>query len=68
MRLMLQRLQDVYLKLNPNNCCFGAKSLTFLGHVVNVNGSYLDLKKVVVVEGYPILKFVTNVRAFLRLT
>jgi len=35
---------------------------------VSVEGSYHDPKKVVVVEGFLIPKFVTNVRAFLRLT
>jgi len=33
---------------------------------VSVEGSYHDPKKVVVVEGFLIPKFVTNVRAFLR--
>jgi hypothetical protein len=39
-----------------------------LGHVVNVEASHPNPKKIVVVKIFPILKFVTNVRAFLRLT
>jgi len=64
---VLQRLQDVHLKLNLSKCYFGTKSLTFLGHVVSVEGSYPNPKKVAIVEGFPIFKFVTNVRALLGL-
>ncbi len=56
------------MKLNLTKCCFGTQSITFLGHVVSVEGYHLDPKKIVVVENFPIPKFVTNVRAFLGLT
>jgi hypothetical protein len=36
--------------------------------VVSIEGSYLDPKKIVVVENFPILRTVTNVRVFLGLT
>ncbi len=29
------KLSEVNLKLNPNKCCFVAKSITFLGHVTS---------------------------------
>lgn len=35
---------------------------------MSVEGSYLDPKKVIVMEGFSIPKFVTNVKAFLGLT
>ncbi len=35
---VLCKLREVNLKLNPNKCCFAAKSITFLGHVVSKEG------------------------------
>jgi putative transposase len=34
-RLVLQKIKGVNLKLNPSKCCFGSKSITFLGHIVD---------------------------------
>jgi hypothetical protein len=62
---VLQRLREVHLKLNPSKCCFGAQSITFLVHVVSIEGSHLNPKKIAMIKKIPILKFVTNVRAFL---
>jgi hypothetical protein len=65
--MVFQHLREVYLKLNPSKCCFGVQNITFLGHVVNVEGFHLDPKKIVVVKTFPIPKTITNVRAFLGL-
>jgi len=35
---MLCKLREVNLKLNPSKCCFAAKTITFLGHVVSKEG------------------------------
>jgi hypothetical protein len=35
LRLVFEGLKSINLKLNPYKCCFGAKEITFLGHVVN---------------------------------
>lgn len=59
------RLRDVHLKLNPSKCCFGTQSITFLGHLVSVERSHPNLKKIVVVENFPIPKSITNVSTFL---
>jgi hypothetical protein len=64
-RMVLQRLKEVHLKLKPNKSCFGVQSITFLGHVVNAEGSHFDPKKIAAMENFPIRKLVTNVRAFL---
>jgi hypothetical protein len=61
---VLQRLRKVHLKLNPNKCCFGVQTITFLGHLVSVKGSHLDLKKIDAMENFPIPKSVTNVKLF----
>jgi hypothetical protein len=39
----------------------------FLGHVVNVEGSYLDPKKIAIVENFPVPRTITSVKIFLGL-
>ncbi len=60
-------LREVHLKLNLSKCCFGVHNITFLGHVVSVEGFYFDFKKIADVENFLIPKMVINVRAFLGL-
>jgi hypothetical protein len=35
LRMVFDKLKLVNLKLNPEKCCFGAKEITFMGHVIN---------------------------------
>jgi len=65
--MVLHCLREIHLNLNPSKCCFGVQNSTFLGHVVSVEGSYPDPKKIVNVQNFPIPKTITNVRAFLGL-
>jgi hypothetical protein len=65
---VLYKLREVNLKLNPSNCCFAAKSITFLGHVVSIEGIQLDPGKVEAVLRFLTPKNVTGVRSFLGLT
>jgi hypothetical protein len=65
---MLCKLREVNLKLNPSKCCFAAKTITFLGHVVNKEGIRPDLGKIEAVLHFPTPKNVTSVRSFLGLT
>jgi hypothetical protein len=65
---IFSKLREVNLKLNPSKCCFAARSITFLGHVVSHEGTKLDLGKIDVVVHFPMPKIVTNVRSFLGLT
>jgi hypothetical protein len=62
------KLREVNLKLNPSKCCFVAKSITFLGHVVSNEGTKPDLGKIDVVVHFPEPKTITNIRSFLGLT
>jgi hypothetical protein len=62
------KLREVNLKLNPNKCCFAAKNITFLGHVVSKEGTKQDPSKIEAVLHFPQPKTVTNVRSFLGLT
>jgi len=65
--VVLSRLREVNLKLNPSKCCFVAGSVVFLGHVVNKEGTKPDPGKVEAVRGFPEPTLVTNVRSFLGL-
>jgi hypothetical protein len=52
-RLVLQKLKGVNLKLNPSKCCFGSKSITFLGHIVDSARSQPDPRKITTVQIFP---------------
>jgi len=62
----MYKLREVNLKLNPNKCCFAAKNITFLGHVVS-EGTKPDPGKIEVVLHFLQPKTITNVRSFLGL-
>ncbi len=62
------KLKEMNLKLNPNKCCFVAKSITFLGHVASNEGTKLDPSKINVVMHFPKLRMVSNIMFFLGLT
>jgi hypothetical protein len=62
------KLKKVNLKFNPNKCCFVAKSITFLGHVVSKEGTKLDPSKIEVVLHFSKPKIITNIKSFLGLT
>jgi len=66
-RLVLQKLKKVNLKLNPNKCCFGSKNITFLGHIVDCAGFQPEPKKIRIVQNFPKPNTATNVKAFLGL-
>ncbi len=65
---VLCKLREVNLKLNPSKCCFVAKTITFLGHVVSKEGIRPDPGKIEAVLHFPTPKNVTSVRSFLGLT
>jgi hypothetical protein len=65
---VLYKLREVNLKLNPNKCCFVAKNITFLGHVVSKKGTKPNPRKIEAILHFPTLKTVTNVKSFLGLT
>jgi hypothetical protein len=62
------KLREVNVKLNPSKCCFAARSITFLSHVVSYEGTKADLGKIDAVIHFPVPKIVTDVRSFLGLT
>jgi len=68
LNVVLCKLREVNLKPNPNKCCFVAKSITFLGHVVSKEGTRPDPGKIETVLHFSTPKTVTSVRSFLGLT
>jgi hypothetical protein len=62
------KLREVNLKLNPGKCCFGARSIAFLGHVVSHEGTRPDPSKIDAVTQFPVPRTVSDVRSFLGLT
>jgi hypothetical protein len=68
LEVVLAKLREVKLKLNPGKCCFAARSIVFLGHVVSHEGTRPDPSKVDAVVHFPVPKTVTDVRSFLGLT
>jgi hypothetical protein len=65
---MLCKLKEMNLKLNPSKCCFAAKTITFLGHMVSQEGIQPDPGKIEALLHFPTPKNVTSVRSFLGLT
>jgi hypothetical protein len=65
---MFCKLREVNLKLNPSKCCFAAKAITFLGHMVSQEGIQPDPGKIAAVLHFPTPKNVTSIRSFLGLT
>jgi hypothetical protein len=51
--VVFSKLTEVNLKLNLNKCCFVAKSITFLGHVVSKDGTKLDPSKIEAILHFP---------------
>ncbi len=68
MDVVLSKFREVNLKLNPSKCCFVAKTIIFLGHVVSKEGIQPDLGKIEAMLHFPTPKNVTSFRSFLSLT
>jgi hypothetical protein len=68
LEVVLSKLKEVNLKLNPGKCCFAAESIVFLGYVVSKEGTKPDPKKIDAVLHFPEPTTVTSVRSFLGLT
>jgi len=70
----LEHLKNVFtllgnagLKINLEKCDFFKRKLSFLGHVITINGIAPDPSKIEKVQHYPIPQNKTKVRSFLGL-
>lgn len=53
LKKVIQRLTEVNLKINPDKCHFGQKSVYLLGFCVNENGISIDTRKVANIHDWP---------------
>ena len=67
LRMVLERLRAVGVRLNPEKCEFAKERVNFLGHVVSASGISTDPSKVSAVMDWPTPKTVKEVRSFLGL-
>jgi len=66
--MVFQRLRTAGLKLKPEKCLLLQKSVSFLGHVVSVQGiATTDPSKIKLVAEWPTPRSLRDVRAFLGL-
>jgi len=64
---LLQRLQEVNLKLKPSKCSLMQKRVVFLGHVVSGDEIATDPEKIKLVEEWPTPTNLKQLRGFLGL-
>jgi hypothetical protein len=64
---VFDRLQGANLKVKAKKCCLFAKKVTYLGHVVSVEGIATDPTKIAIVKEWPVPANVTELRSFLGL-
>jgi hypothetical protein len=64
---MFFKLMELNLNLNPNKCCFAAKNITFMGHVVSKDDTKLDFGKIEAILHFPESMMITNIKSFLDL-
>jgi hypothetical protein len=67
LQIILQQLHDHQLYAKFNKCAFWLKNVSFMGHVISVEGIAVDPKKVQEVLDWKSLRSVTQIRSFLRL-
>ena len=68
LKLVIQRLQEVGLKLKPEKCKYACKQVEYLGHVISSSGLKPNHKLTAAVCDFPTPRNVKEVRRFLGLT
>jgi hypothetical protein len=64
---VFRRLRAANLRLNPDKCQFGRRSLTYLGHVVTAAGIRTDPDKVAAIQQLATPKTLRQLRSFLMM-
>ncbi|KAF7234101.1 hypothetical protein EG68_12454, partial [Paragonimus skrjabini miyazakii] len=67
LQIILDRLRQVGLKLNPAKCRLMQEEVNFLGHVISKKGTQTGRAKTVQVEQWPIPLTVSEAKSFLGL-
>ena len=68
LEVLLQRLQEVNLKLKPSKCSLMQKSVVFLGHVISSEGVATDPEKIKLVAEWPTPTNMKQLRSWIGLT
>ena len=66
--MLLQRLEEVNLKLKPSKCVLLQKEVNFLGHVVSAEGVSTDPDKIKLIVEWPTPTNLKKLRGFLALS
>ena len=66
--LLMDRLREANLKLQPDKCEFLKTEVTYLGHIISKDGIKPDPKKLEAVRQFPRPKTPKNIKQFLGLT
>ena len=64
LRLVLDRLREVGLKVKPSKCAIFKKRIHFLGHVISEDGVQPQPEKIKAIREWPRPKCIRDVRAF----
>jgi len=64
LRIVLDRLRDVGLKLKPSKCALFQRRINFLGHLISEHGIEPQPEKIQAIRDWPRPKCVKDVRAF----
>ena len=67
MEQVFDRLRKANLRLKPKKCSFLCKEVSYLGHIISVEGVRPDPEKTEKVKSFPVPRDVTQVRQFLGL-
>lgn len=65
LRIVLQRLEDAGITINPSKCNLGKETVNFLGYAVSANGIIPPQEKVIPIIEYPKPKTIQQLRTFL---
>ena len=67
LRSIFQRFEEFGVVVNPSKCVFGAKQLTFLGHLVDANGIRPLPEKIEALQQFPLPTTKRKLRQYLGL-
>ena len=65
LQAVFSRLQEHNLKLKPSKCEFLKSEITYLGHIVSIEGIRTDPEKTEAIKSWPIPRTMKDVRLFL---
>jgi hypothetical protein len=65
--VVLELMRQHQLFLKRSKCSFGEESITYLGHIISINGVAMDRQKVMAVVDWPVPRTARAVRGFLGL-